>query len=93
VALGDRREDYASGQLRRHVLEGVDGEVYLPREQGLVDLAGKDVAPVYDRKWRLRAVLAGGTDDADLDLQASRAQPLGAGLGLGEGEPGAAGTQ
>ncbi len=32
VTLGARRERYAGGQLRRYVLERVDGEVYLPLE-------------------------------------------------------------
>src|SRR4028118_380403 len=48
VPSGNRREHYPLRNLGRHVLCGVYGEVYLPPQQRLVELAGKDVPLVYN---------------------------------------------
>jgi hypothetical protein len=89
VALGRGGEDDSFGQLRGHVLEGVNGEVYLPGQERLVELAGEHVAAIYDGERDVRVVLAGGLDDPDLDFEARRPQHPGAAVGLHEGEPGA----
>src|SRR5215212_1394037 len=67
----------------------MDGEVNLPGQERLVELAGEHVAPVYDGERDVRVVLAGGLDDPDLDFEARRPQHPGAAVGLPEGEPGA----
>jgi hypothetical protein len=63
----------------------VDREVYLSAQNGLVELAGEDVAPVYDGEGGLGVVVARGLYDADLDPKAGLAQPPGARFGLREG--------
>jgi hypothetical protein len=52
----------------------VHGEVYLTGKERLVELAGEDVSLVDVGEGRVRLVLAGGPDDALLDLDARGAQ-------------------
>jgi hypothetical protein len=66
IAFRDRCQDYPLRQLCGYVFEGVDREVRLPLDEGLVELAGEDVPPVYDGERGLRVVIAGGLYDADL---------------------------
>ena len=81
-----RRQDYAFRELGRDVFEGVDREVDLPLQERLVELAGEDVATVYDGERGFRVVVAGGPYDADFHLDARSPQPLGARFGLRKGE-------
>src|SRR5918998_1776098 len=93
MARAHRREHDAPRKLRGHVLERVQGEIYLAGEQGLVERAGKDAPPVDNRERGLGQVVARRSNDAHLDVEAPGPEPLGAGLRLGEGEPGPAGAE
>src|SRR5215213_6775876 len=93
MAAGNGRERDRFRHPRGHVFERVHGEVYLAPEEGFVELAGEDVALVYDGERHVGVLLAGRLDDADLDLDTCGAQACGALFRLHEGEPGAAGTE
>ena len=73
-AAGYSREIYPLWWLRRYVLQRVYGEVYPAGKEGLVELAGEDVALVDDGERSVGLALACGPDDADLDLDADGAQ-------------------
>src|SRR5215210_7327440 len=70
MAFGERREDQACRDLGRHILCGVYSEVDLIPQQGLIELAGKDVALVYGGERRLRVVLAGRLYYPDFHFEA-----------------------
>jgi hypothetical protein len=48
------------------------GQVDLAGQERLVELAGEDIALVYDGERQVRVVLAGGLDDPDFDFETRR---------------------
>jgi hypothetical protein len=71
----------------------VNREVELAPQERLVELAGEDIAPVYDGERGLGVVVTGGPYDAYLDRETRRPQPFGARLGLRQGELRASGAE
>ncbi len=64
-ALRDRGEDQARGQLRRHVLEAVHGQIDAAVEQRFLDFLGEKAFAADLRKRNILDLVAGGFDDFD----------------------------
>ena len=100
-ARGDCGEGEARIERCGKIFERMHGEVYSPYGQGVLDLLDEDALGVEGRAilegcrgfegWVLHAV-AGGADDLDGDVVATRAELLSDVVGLPERELGAAGA-
>jgi hypothetical protein len=82
------------GQFRRHVLQAVDGGVYLAGQERLLQLLHEHAGARRSKGGRVADAVAGGRDhdrDSD-DARVGLLQPGDDLLGLGQGEFAAAGT-
>ena len=86
LPLGHGHQRDAGRQPRRQVLEGVNGEVDPPLEQGVVDLPGEEGPAADLREGHVPHHVAGGADLDPLGRVARLVQPSADVLRLPEGE-------
>ena len=86
LAFGEGGEDEAGGEIGRHILGGMDGEINGSGEEGFFDFLGEEAFGADFAEGDVSDFVAGGLDDFDAGGVACGLELGGDVVGLPEGE-------